>query len=179
MKSLTNATNGFMVISDSFTTAIFKQSFLRTLGKDENGFLQMGFNGTFDVIVRMMCMSDLALNFLLTTNLARSTDHERDQNLRCHRPRHLYQQKVCECRRNGDWNWTDFSLEGLLAYAKIVFGCLFRGGDARWSTVATGRERTRSIRHPLPARFGSISPASHDRCQGVCRGWSSIDRRVL
>jgi protein transport protein SEC23 len=51
MKSLTNATNGFMVISDSFTTAIFKQSFLRTLGKDEDGFLQMGFNGTFDVIV--------------------------------------------------------------------------------------------------------------------------------
>lgn len=49
MKSLTNNTNGFMVISDSFTTAIFKQSFLRTLGKDENGFLQMGFNGTFDV----------------------------------------------------------------------------------------------------------------------------------
>lgn len=51
MKSLTNNTNGFMVISDSFTTAIFKQSFLRTLGKDENGFLQMGFNGTFDVTV--------------------------------------------------------------------------------------------------------------------------------
>ena len=55
MKSLTNATNGFMVISDSFTTAIFKQSFLRTLGKDENGFLQMGFNGTFDVIVCIRC----------------------------------------------------------------------------------------------------------------------------
>ncbi|KAG7531183.1 hypothetical protein FFLO_04542 [Filobasidium floriforme] len=50
MKSLTNSTNGFMVISDSFTTAIFKQSFLRTLGKDDNGYLQMGFNGTFDVI---------------------------------------------------------------------------------------------------------------------------------
>jgi protein transport protein SEC23 len=54
MKSLTNSTNGFMVISDSFTTAIFKQSFLRTLGKDDNGYLQMGFNGTFDVIVRTL-----------------------------------------------------------------------------------------------------------------------------
>ena len=42
-----------MVISDSFTTAIFKQSFLRTLGKDDNGYLQMGFNGTFDVIVSL------------------------------------------------------------------------------------------------------------------------------
>lgn len=51
MKSLANSTNGFMVISDSFNTAIFKQSFLRTFGKDDNGYLQMGFNGTFDVIV--------------------------------------------------------------------------------------------------------------------------------
>ncbi|TXT08792.1 hypothetical protein VHUM_02920 [Vanrija humicola] len=50
MKSLSNATNGFMVISDSFTTAIFKQSFLRTFAKDDQGFLKMGFNGTFDVL---------------------------------------------------------------------------------------------------------------------------------
>lgn len=51
MKSLTNATNGFMIISDSFITAIFKQSFLRTLAKDEQGNLKMGFNGTFEVLV--------------------------------------------------------------------------------------------------------------------------------
>jgi protein transport protein SEC23 len=52
MKSLANATNGFMVLSDAFTTAIFKQSFLRTLAKDDQGHLKMGFNGTFDVQVR-------------------------------------------------------------------------------------------------------------------------------
>ncbi len=40
-----------MIISDSFTTAIFKQSFLRTFAKDAQGWLQMGFNGTFDVLV--------------------------------------------------------------------------------------------------------------------------------
>lgn len=51
MKSLANSTNGFMCISDSFTTAIFKQSFLRTFAKDAQGWLQMGFNGTFDVLV--------------------------------------------------------------------------------------------------------------------------------
>jgi protein transport protein SEC23 len=51
MKSLANSTNGFMIISDSFTTAIFKQSFLRTFGKDAQGWLQMGFNATFDVLV--------------------------------------------------------------------------------------------------------------------------------
>ena len=51
MKSLTNATNGFMIISDSFMTAIFKQTFLRTLSKDEQDYLKMGFNGTFEVLV--------------------------------------------------------------------------------------------------------------------------------
>lgn len=50
MKSLVNATNGFMIISDSFITAIFKQSFLRTLVKDEEGQLKMGFNGTFEIM---------------------------------------------------------------------------------------------------------------------------------
>ncbi|RSH95677.1 GTPase-activating protein S23 [Saitozyma podzolica] len=50
MKSLSNATNGFMIISDSFITAIFKQSFLRTLNKDEEGYLKMGYNGTFEVL---------------------------------------------------------------------------------------------------------------------------------
>ena len=50
MKSLANATNGFMIISDSFITAIFKQSFLRTFAKDDQGYLKMGFNGTFEVL---------------------------------------------------------------------------------------------------------------------------------
>ncbi|KAF8342755.1 uncharacterized protein EI90DRAFT_3143425 [Cantharellus anzutake] len=49
MKSLANSTNGVMVISDSFTTSIFKQSLLRMFSKDAEGHLQMGFNATFDV----------------------------------------------------------------------------------------------------------------------------------
>ncbi|CED82394.1 protein transporter sec23 [Phaffia rhodozyma] len=49
MKSLCNATNGFMILADSFSMAIFKQSFLRTLTPDANGDLRMGFNATFDV----------------------------------------------------------------------------------------------------------------------------------
>ena len=51
MKSLANFTNGDMVISDSFTTSIFKQSFHRLLEKDAEGHLRMGFNATFDVQV--------------------------------------------------------------------------------------------------------------------------------
>ena len=52
MKSLVNATNGFMILSDSFDTSIFKQSFQRIFDKDEDGNLRMGFNATFDVQVR-------------------------------------------------------------------------------------------------------------------------------
>ncbi|KAI0761319.1 copii coat protein [Trametes elegans] len=49
MKSLPNSTNGVIVLSDSFATSIFKQSFLRMFNKDSAGFLAMGFNATFDV----------------------------------------------------------------------------------------------------------------------------------
>jgi len=51
MKSLPNSTNGVMVLSDAFTTSIFKQTFLRIFAKDEQGHLEMGFNATFDVQV--------------------------------------------------------------------------------------------------------------------------------
>jgi protein transport protein SEC23 len=51
MKSLPNSTNGVMVLSDSFATSIFKQSFLRMFNKDEQDQLEMGFNATFDVQV--------------------------------------------------------------------------------------------------------------------------------
>ncbi|KAJ3008083.1 hypothetical protein NUW54_g3297 [Trametes sanguinea] len=49
MKSMPNSTNGVIVLSDSFATSIFKQSFLRMFNKDAAGFLEMGFNATFDV----------------------------------------------------------------------------------------------------------------------------------
>lgn len=51
MKSLVNSTGGFMILSDSFTTAIFKQSFQRIFNKDAQSNLQMGFNATIDVQV--------------------------------------------------------------------------------------------------------------------------------
>ncbi|KAG1759662.1 hypothetical protein EDD22DRAFT_955690 [Suillus occidentalis] len=48
MKSLPNSTNGVIVLSDSFATSIIKQSFLRMFNKDDQDFLQMGSNATFD-----------------------------------------------------------------------------------------------------------------------------------
>lgn len=49
MKSLVNDTGGYMILSDSFTTAIFKQSFIRILSKDSQGSLNMGFNTMLEV----------------------------------------------------------------------------------------------------------------------------------
>ncbi|EAZ63719.2 component of COPII coat of ER- Golgi vesicles [Scheffersomyces stipitis CBS 6054] len=49
MKNLCNLTGGTLLLSDAFTTSIFKQSFLRLFNKDHEGYLLMGFNGTFDV----------------------------------------------------------------------------------------------------------------------------------
>jgi protein transport protein SEC23 len=62
MRSLPNSTNGVVVLSDSFTTTIFKQSFLRVFNKDDQGHLSMGFNATFDVQVSFF--------FLLTMHIS-------------------------------------------------------------------------------------------------------------
>jgi protein transport protein SEC23 len=49
MQSLSNKTGGVLLLTDAFTTSIFKQSYLRLFSKDEEGYLLMGFNATFDV----------------------------------------------------------------------------------------------------------------------------------
>lgn len=48
MKYLVNWTGGHMVLTDSFVTSIFKQSFQRVFEKDDNNLL-MGFNATLEV----------------------------------------------------------------------------------------------------------------------------------
>ena len=49
MKSLMNNTNGFIVLSDAFSSSVFKQSFARLFVKDGEGYLKMGFNATVEV----------------------------------------------------------------------------------------------------------------------------------
>ncbi|KAI6117018.1 hypothetical protein EDD16DRAFT_1693089 [Pisolithus croceorrhizus] len=44
MKSPPNSTNGVIVLSDSFMASTFHQSFLHILNKDDQDFLEMGFN---------------------------------------------------------------------------------------------------------------------------------------
>lgn len=49
MKAMVNMTNGFIVLSDSFSMALFKQSFIRTFNKDQEGSLKIGFNAVLEV----------------------------------------------------------------------------------------------------------------------------------
>jgi protein transport protein SEC23 len=49
MKSVVNTTNGYIVLADSFSSNIFKQSFIRMFNKDGEGYMRMGFNATLEV----------------------------------------------------------------------------------------------------------------------------------
>lgn len=50
MKSLANSTGGHMILTDSFTSSQFKQSFIRVFDKDEQENLLMGFNASLEVV---------------------------------------------------------------------------------------------------------------------------------
>lgn len=85
-----NSTNGVIVLSDSFATSIFKQSFLRVFNKDDQGALQMGFNATFDVQVCPLtscnCHSAYSYSIIL--------DNQGAQGLWPYWPRYLGGEKV-------------------------------------------------------------------------------------
>ncbi|KAI6046569.1 hypothetical protein EDC04DRAFT_2994991 [Pisolithus marmoratus] len=49
LESLPDSANGDIVLSDSFATSIFRQNFLRIFNKDDEDFVEMVFNTTFDI----------------------------------------------------------------------------------------------------------------------------------
>jgi protein transport protein SEC23 len=50
MRGLANSTGGNMILTDSFTSSMFKQSFVRVFDKDDNDNLLMGFNASLEVL---------------------------------------------------------------------------------------------------------------------------------
>lgn len=50
MKSLANNTGGHMILTDSFTSSMFRQSFVKIFDKDANDNLLMGFNASMEVL---------------------------------------------------------------------------------------------------------------------------------
>lgn len=92
-----------MVLSDAFTTSIFKQSFLRVFTKDEQGNLEMGFNATFDVQVRLFPPPEVTSNCFV--------DYEGTQSFGINRACYVRQQKIGLRRRNRDRHWSDISVE--------------------------------------------------------------------
>lgn len=116
MKTLANYTNGYMILADSFNMSLFKQSFHRVFAKDEQGHLQMGFNATFDVQVRLPWGAPNQTGQRLTSTLF--ADHEGAQGLGFDRARDLGQQKVGVGRRDRDRYRPDVGMEALLAVAE-------------------------------------------------------------
>lgn len=49
MQKLTNSTGGCLLLTDAFSTAIFKQSYLRLFSKDEEGYMKMSFSANLTV----------------------------------------------------------------------------------------------------------------------------------
>lgn len=50
MKGLANSTGGHMILTDSFTSSMYKQSFARVFNRDANDNLLMGFNASLEVL---------------------------------------------------------------------------------------------------------------------------------
>ena len=50
MKNLVNCTGGHMLLTDSFTSSQYKQSFVRVFDKDQNDNWAMGFNANLEVL---------------------------------------------------------------------------------------------------------------------------------
>lgn len=50
MKGLPNSTGGHMILTDSFTSSMYKQSFAKIFDADQNGNLAMGFNASLEVL---------------------------------------------------------------------------------------------------------------------------------
>ncbi|KAF2864114.1 protein transporter SEC23 [Piedraia hortae CBS 480.64] len=50
MKALPNSTGGHMILTDSFTSSMYRQSFNKIFDTDANGNLAMGFNANFEVV---------------------------------------------------------------------------------------------------------------------------------
>ncbi|KAI5808744.1 hypothetical protein DFH27DRAFT_496117 [Peziza echinospora] len=50
MKSLANSTGGHMILTDSFTSSMFRQSFVKIFDKDAQDNLLMGFNASLEVL---------------------------------------------------------------------------------------------------------------------------------
>lgn len=61
MKSLSAKTGGVLLLTDAFTTSIFKQSFLKLFNKDADNYLLMGFNATLDI----KCSRELKISGLI------------------------------------------------------------------------------------------------------------------
>jgi protein transport protein SEC23 len=68
MKCLTEKTGGYMVLTDSFSTILFKDTFKKLFELDEEGHLKLGFKGKCDIFVTSPVKISGALGHLVSLN---------------------------------------------------------------------------------------------------------------
>lgn len=108
-----------MVLSDSFTTAIFKQSFQKMFEKDAEGHLKMGFNGTLAVQVQTRPVdADSNAALLIPNPCFAPIDNQRAQDLRIDWTCSVSQQEDCFRGRDRDRYWKHISLEDVWCNTK-------------------------------------------------------------
>ena len=75
MNSCVSKTGGNIIMADSFSTSIFKQSFQRLFTKAADDNLSMAFNGTLDVLVRSFAVLTRPSQSQLNACLAAPAKH--------------------------------------------------------------------------------------------------------
>ncbi|KAI6024009.1 hypothetical protein BKA83DRAFT_4125408 [Pisolithus microcarpus] len=112
MKSLPNSTNSVIVLSDSFLTSIFQQRFLHIFNKDNEDFLEMGFDAMFGLQV----FFSPSINFTHVAN-GHWVDHQGAGSLWIYRACHLSKKGIHLCWRDANQYQADLCIETELSIA--------------------------------------------------------------
>ena len=130
-----------MILTDSFTSSQFKQSFVRVFDKDSNDSLLMGFNASLEVLTT----KELKVTGLIGHAVS-------------------LEQEVKFCRRNRVWNWQHLFMEDVWYQPYFKLRDLLRNSEPRRTRTAPARasERHDAIPDVLPAFVWPISSSSYD-----------------
>lgn len=131
--------------------------------KDDQDFLQMGFNATFDVQVGRF---QVPLYMLLTRSYL---DDQGAEGLRPYRTCDLCRQEVGMRRRDGNWYWSDISMENQFHHTPDICCYLFRGGYSCGSTSFSWIPGSYPIRYPLSTCIGADALARDNDRSKLCR----------
>jgi hypothetical protein len=153
MKSLPNSTNSVIVLSDSFATSIFKQSFLRVLTR------MIKVTCRWVSMLHSMSRFVSSLRYEPASLKALFPVHERAQSLWYIGHGISAGKKITLRWRNRDWYWPDLHLENQRPLTTNCHRRLLRSRHPRRPTPLPWLPRPHPIRHSLLARLRANASA--------------------